>query len=99
MGNPDFRVGGRIFATLASASQGYGNLKLTLEQQAAFVEELPEVFVPIAGGWGRMGMTHIRLSAASEDVLAGALRDAWKLRLEQNTNPARNARAKARRSS
>ena len=46
---------------------------LTLEQQAAFVEELPEVFVPIAGGWGRMGMTHIRLAAAKEDVLAGAL--------------------------
>ena len=44
------------------------------EGYAAFVEELPEVFVPIAGGWGRMGMTHIRLAIASEDVLAGALR-------------------------
>jgi hypothetical protein len=50
MGAPDFRVGGRIFATLASQSQGYGNLMITLEQQAAFVEELPEVFAPIAGG-------------------------------------------------
>ena len=49
---------------------------LTPEQQAAFVEELPEVFVPIAGGWGRMGMTHIRLTAAKEEVLAGALRAA-----------------------
>lgn len=84
MGKPDFRVGGRIFATLASEDQGYGNLMLTLEQQAEFVGELPEVFVPIAGGWGRMGMTHIRLAAASEDVLAGALRTAWKLRLEKN---------------
>ena len=84
MGQPDFRVGGRIFATLASARQGYGNLMLTLEQQAAFVEELPEVFLPISGGWGRMGMTHIRLAAANEDVLAGALRTAWKLRLEKN---------------
>ena len=64
MGNPDFRVGGRIFATLASADKGYGNLILTPEQRAAFVEELPEVFVPIAGGWGRMGATHIRLAAA-----------------------------------
>jgi len=44
MGNPDFRVGGRIFATLSSAKQGYGNLQLTLEQQAAFVEEMPEVY-------------------------------------------------------
>src|SRR5262252_11242894 len=82
MGAPDFRVGGRIFATLASQAKGYGNLMLTPEQQAAFVEELPEVFVPIAGGWGRMGATHIRLAAASEDVLAGALRTAWKLRVE-----------------
>src|SRR5436309_10942494 len=78
MGSPDFRVGGRIFATLASQSQGYGNLMLTPDQQAAFIGEAPEVFVPIAGGWGRMGMTHIRLAAANEDVLAGALRTAWK---------------------
>ena len=76
MGQPDFRVGGRIFATLASAKQGYGNLMLTLEQQHAFVEELPEVFLPIKGGWGRMGMTHIRLATATEDVLTGALRTA-----------------------
>lgn len=55
MGNPDFRVGGRIFATLASADHGYGNLMLTPEQQASFVEELPAVFVPIAGGWGADG--------------------------------------------
>jgi hypothetical protein len=66
MGAPDFRVGGGIFATLASQRQGYGNLMLTVEQQAAFVAELPDVFVPIAGGWRRMGMTHIRLAAASE---------------------------------
>jgi hypothetical protein len=92
MGSPDFRVGGRIFATLASQSQGYGNLMLTPEQQAAFVEELPEVFVPITGGWGRMGMTHIRLIAANEDVLAGALRMAWKLRIDKNARPVRGAK-------
>jgi hypothetical protein len=84
MGSPDFRVGGRIFATLASQSEGYGNLMLSPEQQAAFVADLPEVFVPIAGGWGRMGMTHIRLASAVEEVLAGALRTAWKLRIEKN---------------
>jgi hypothetical protein len=84
MGAADFRVGGRIFATLASAKQGYGNLMLTLEQQAAFVAEEPEVFLPIPGGWGRMGMTHIRLAAANEDLMAGALRTAWKLRVEKN---------------
>ena len=57
---------------------------LTLEQQAAFVEEAPEIFLPIPGGWGKMGHTHIRLAAASEDVLAGALRAAWKLRVDKN---------------
>ena len=84
MGSPDFRVEGRIFATLASQKQGYGNLMLTPELQADFVQEQPEVFVPIAGGWGKMGATHIRLAAANEDLLAGALRTAWKLRMEKN---------------
>lgn len=89
MGSADFRVGSRIFATLASQDKGYGNLMLTPEHQADFVRELPEVFLPIAGGWGRMGMTHIRLSKASEDVLEGALRTAWKLRLEKNAKTGR----------
>ncbi|HEY6302629.1 MAG TPA: MmcQ/YjbR family DNA-binding protein [Terriglobales bacterium] len=85
MGAADFRVGGRIFATLASEKQGYGNLMLTPEQQAEFVRELPEVFLPVHGGWGRTGATHIRLAQANEDVLAGALRAAWMLRVESNT--------------
>ena len=97
MGQPDFRVGGKIFATLASQDKGYGNLMLTLEQQAAFVEELPEVFVPIAGGWGRMGMTHVRLAAASEDVLTGALRAAWNLRLRKNAKSGKKSKPKTRR--
>ena len=84
MGSPDFRVDNRVFATLASQKLGYGNLMITPEQQAAFVEELPDIFLPIAGGWGRMGMTHIRLAVATEDVLDGALRTAWKLRVEKN---------------
>ncbi len=88
MGAPDFRVGGRIFATLASQDQNYGNLMLTPEQQAAFVEESPDIFVPIAGGWGRMGMTHIRLAAATEEVLSGALHTAWKLRTDKNARTA-----------
>jgi hypothetical protein len=76
LGHPDCRVGGRIFATLAWQGRGYGNPKLMAEQPATFVGKLPEVFVPVAGGWGRMGMTHIRLAVADEDVLAGALRTA-----------------------
>jgi hypothetical protein len=83
-GLPAFRIGGKRFASLASQAEGYGNLQLTLEQQAAFVDEAPGIFLPIRGGWGRMGHTHIRLAAANEDVLTGALRTAWKLRIEKN---------------
>jgi len=84
MGAVDFRVCGRIFATLASVKEGYGNLKLTPEIQAEFLRERPDLFLPIHGGWGRMGMTHIRLAVADEDSLRGALYTAWKLRVEKN---------------
>ena len=84
MGSPDFRVGGRIFATLAAAKLGYGNIMITPEQQAAFVEELPEIFIPVPGGWGRGGATHINLAVANEDVVLGALQTAHKNRVEKN---------------
>jgi hypothetical protein len=89
-GSPAFRVGGRKFASLASQAGGYGNLMLALEQQAALVGEAPEIFLPIPGGWGKMGHTHICLTAATEDVLTGALRTAWKLRVEKNAKASRN---------
>ncbi len=76
MGAADFRVGGRIFATLAAEKQRFGNLMLNAEQQAAFL--------PVPGGWGRMGVTHVRLAKANEDLLRGALHTAWKLRVEKN---------------
>jgi hypothetical protein len=88
-GLPAFRVGGRKFASLASQAGGYGNLMLTLEQQAEFVEEAPQIFLPIPGGWGKMGHTHIRLAVASEDVLTGALRTAWRLRIDKNAKTSR----------
>jgi len=88
-GFPAFRVAGGKFASLASQPEGYGNLALTPELQAAFVEEAPEIFLPIPGGFGRMGHTHIRLAAASEDVLTGALRTAWKLRVDRKASTAR----------
>jgi hypothetical protein len=84
MGAADFRVGGRIFATLAAEKHGYGNLMLTPDQQTMFVAEEPGIFIPVAGGWGRNGATHVELSAANEDLLTGALRTAWKLRVEKN---------------
>src|SRR3954454_7888983 len=84
LGSPDFRVGDRIFATLASQDQGYGNLMLTPEQQTACIEEGPDILLPIPGGWRRRRATHIKLSATTEEVLAGALHPAWKLRKEKN---------------
>jgi hypothetical protein len=98
-GAPDFRVGGRIFATLASQKEGYGNLMITPEQQARFVEEAPDIFVPIAGGWGRNGATHIRLAAANEDLLTGALRTAWKLRVDKNGKTSAKKRAPRKKKS
>jgi hypothetical protein len=97
MGAADFRVGGRIFATLASQADGYGNLALNPEEQKLFCEELPEVFVPIAGGWGRMGMTHIVLGKASEEVLHGALQRAWRLRLAATARTRKKGKPKAKR--
>jgi hypothetical protein len=84
MGAVDFRVGGRIFATLASVKLGYGNLMLSPAQQVEFCAEQPEMFLPVAGGWGRMGITHIRLAEADESVMEWALYAAWKRRVGMN---------------
>jgi YjbR len=91
MGAVDFRVGGRIFATLASIKLGYGNLMLTPELQAEFLAEQPDLFLPVHGGWGRNGATHIRLAVADEDSLRGALHSAWKLRVEKNKKSSKPA--------
>jgi hypothetical protein len=97
MGAVDFRVGGHIFATLASVELGFGNLVLTPEIQAEFVEEEPEIFIPVAGGWGRVGATHVRLSRANPDTLKGALQTAWKLRLDKNNARSRTKKRSSRR--
>jgi hypothetical protein len=94
MGSADFRVGGRIFATLAAQKLGYGNLMLTPDQQAMFVGEAPEIFLPVAGGWGRNGATHVRLAAANEDLLKGALKAAWKIRVDKNAKAAPKKRSR-----
>ena len=76
MGSPDFRINGTIFATLAYEAKGLGTLKLTTDQQAAFLAEAPEVYTPAPGGWGRKGMTLVHLDTP-ESVLAGALSTAF----------------------
>ncbi len=97
MGAVDFRVGGRIFATLASVKEGYGNLMLTPELQAEFIAGRPDLYLPVHGGWGRDGATHIRLAVADEDSLRGALQTAWKLRAGKNSKGGRKASTRARR--
>src|SRR5690349_14051103 len=84
MGAVDFRVGGRIFATLASEKLGYGNLIISPELQAELIGQRPDLFLPVAGGWGRMGATHIRLADATAADLKRVLRTAWKHRIEKN---------------
>jgi hypothetical protein len=76
-GNPDFRVGGKIFATLSLQKEGYGVLLLSSEQQAGMVEDEPEIFSPVPGGWGRSGSTRVRLAKVAPDILGAALRTAW----------------------
>jgi hypothetical protein len=77
MNHPDFRVGGKIFATL-DAEEVWGMAKLTPEQQAGFMEAEPEVFIPAAGAWGRGGSTRILLAVADPESVRRALFAAWR---------------------
>src|SRR6266704_5930584 len=80
IGHPDFRVGGRIFATLGYPRSGWGMVKLTREQQELFVRAQPGAFVPVKGAWGRAGATNVRLPAAKEGAVREALMIAWRNR-------------------
>jgi hypothetical protein len=76
MDHPDFRVGGKIFATI-SPDPKWGMVKLTPEQQVEFMRAEPEVFKPCAGAWGRRGATNVRLRAAKRATLRRAMAAAW----------------------
>jgi hypothetical protein len=78
MGHPDFRLNNRIFATLSAEEKGCGVLKLTRDQQTAFITDQPHIFSPVQGGWGRMGMTYIHLKPADESIMSGALQTAYR---------------------
>ncbi|HWY99595.1 MAG TPA: hypothetical protein VNX17_00870 [Edaphobacter sp.] len=98
MNHPDFRLNNRIFATLSGQEKGCGVLKLTLEQQAAFITDQPHIFSPVQGGWGRMGMTYIHLEEADESVMAGALKTAYQnlhAKQAKKKSPAKTARKAA----
>jgi hypothetical protein len=84
MGHPDFRVGGKIFATLGSPDAGHGMVKLKPEQQELFMRVEPAVFMPAKGGWGRAGSTLVVLKRAKVATLRDAMIAAWR-----NTAPKR----------
>ncbi|HUI39033.1 MAG TPA: MmcQ/YjbR family DNA-binding protein [Candidatus Nitrosotalea sp.] len=77
MNHPDFRVAGKIFATLFYPDERFGMVKLTPEQQADLVHDAPEVFTAVPGGWGLLGATRVILRAATKPVLMPALEAAW----------------------
>ena len=92
MGHPDFRVRGKIFATLDYPEPGWAMVKLLPDQQSYFVEREPASFLPASGNWGRKGSTNVRLKAASAQKVQPALEAAWKnvapkARVEKQPDP------------
>ena len=85
MGHADFRVGGKVFATLGPKEE-WGMVKLTPDQQALFVRTEPDVFEPFNGAWGKRGCTKVDIDSASEPAVRQALILAWR-----NTAPKRLA--------
>lgn len=76
MGHPDFRAHGRIFASIQSAERGM--VKLTPDQQAAFMAANPSAFVPESGAWGRQGCTRVLVAEVDEETLGEAMTLAWR---------------------
>ena len=76
MGHPDFRVNGRIFATLHPGDE-FGMVKLTPDEQGQFVNDHPATFAPENGAWGRQGCTRVRLEGADEETIGEAMTLAW----------------------
>jgi hypothetical protein len=84
MNHPDFRVGGKVFATLGYPDKSWGMVKLSPKQQAAFVKGDPKGFVPVKGAWGRQGATNVHLPVVNASMVRKALEAAW-----YNTAPKR----------
>ena len=78
MNHPDFRVAGKIFATLGYPDKTRGMVKLSPEDQHNFSKNYPEAFIPIKGTWGRRGATSVCLKPAKKDALAQAIQAAWR---------------------
>ena len=80
MKHPDFRVGGRIFATLGYPSDEYAVVMLSPDEQEGFVAEMPRAFSAVKGAWGKRGSTEIHLATAEREAVEEAVRLAWKRR-------------------
>jgi hypothetical protein len=96
MGHPDFRINGRIFATL-HADRAWGMVKLTPGQQQRFVSEDRVAFLPENGAWGRQGCTAVKLNSVDKEALGEAMTLAWRNAATTNaragTKAARNRRS------
>jgi hypothetical protein len=90
MGHPDFRVNGKIFATL-HADLEWGMVKLTPSQQETFVRDIRGPFVPESGAWGRQGCTAVRLDGVDDEILGEALTLAWQNTAKGSVRPKRRA--------
>lgn len=95
MNHPDFRVNGRIFATLHAGGQ-HGMVKLTPDQQQEFVRGNPGAFAPENGAWGRQGCTRVRLDSVDQETLGQALTLAWQ-NIARTAKPERKARQPPRK--
>ena len=84
MDHPDFRVVGKIFATLGYPRAGWAMVKLMPDQQRDFVRAEPKAFVAVTGKWGQHGATNVILKAAKKGRVREALEAAWR-----NTAPKR----------
>lgn len=83
MHHADFRLRGKVFATLDSPREGWGMVRLPPSRQAELVHRHPDVFVPANGAWGRQGCTYVELDKIDATILGDALRDAWQRLLEE----------------
>ena len=80
LGHPDFRVAGKIFATLGYPDSGYGTIMVSPQDQDFLIRHHPKAFAPAAGAWGRSGSTSVLLRLASRKAVSVALEAAWQRR-------------------
>jgi hypothetical protein len=87
MAHPDFRVAGKIFATMGYPRSGWAMVSLTPEQQELFVRSRPKAFLPVKGKWGEKGATNVVLRHAAKTAVREALSIAWKNKAPRRLSP------------